>query len=80
MLGGFPSSWSPFSRGLNDTMAIPYPQRPALGNDDGHVECVCFFPPYKELCYGNITSFTLRMSQKIGARKTFLVSLYKKAE
>lgn len=44
-------------------------QRPALESDGGHIECIYFFLSWSELCYKDIISLTLRISQK-NRRKT----------
>lgn len=73
MLRMFPSLQS-----LPAVLAITCPRvpshRPGLESGDHHIECAYSFLPWRELCYEDMSSFTLRLSRK--KRKIFLFLFY----
>lgn len=74
VMGTFPPSWSPFSKGLCDVMVMTCPHGETFDKCRldhwwwlpirDHIECAQFLLPQSELYYKDMISFTLRISQK----------------
>lgn len=73
VMGTFPPSWNPFSKGLCDVMVMTCPHGEIFDKFRldycwwlpirDHIECAQFLLPQSELYYKNMISFTLKISQ-----------------